>query len=84
MRRLINVNVVALKDGIGRHVHRSSEVLGALCVLRARVKKCLTQIAQMNHGLAQIRVTRHCCFPRICADPLFICQSALKLRFGMV
>jgi hypothetical protein len=39
MGRLINFNVVALKDGIGRHVHRRSEVLGALCVLRASASK---------------------------------------------
>ena len=32
-------NVVALKDGIGRHVDRGSEVLGALCVLRASASK---------------------------------------------
>ena len=32
----------------------------------------------MNYGLAQIRVTRHCCYPLICADPLFICGICVQ------
>ena len=32
----------------------------------------------MNYGLAQIRVTRHCCYPLICADPPFICGICVK------